>query len=79
MAEERFSHAEGFPEEEAFTESEGGTDKAAEEKQAKVSKTIFERSWFVAATRRKDETLGVLLPTGVYILFSMARSSFTWR
>ena len=31
VAEERFSHAEGFPEEEAFTESEGGTDNAAQD------------------------------------------------
>ena len=49
MAEERFSHAEGFPEEEAFTESEGGTDKAAEEKQAKVSDELSEEKQEAAA------------------------------
>lgn len=49
VAEERFSHAEGFPEEEAFTESEGGTDKAAEEKQAKVSDGLSEEKQEAAA------------------------------
>lgn len=55
MAEERFSHAEGFPEEEAFTESEGGTDKAAEEKQAKVSDGLSEEKQEAAADGASEE------------------------
>lgn len=55
VAEERFSHAEGFPEEEAFTESEGGTDKAAEEKQAKVSDGLSEEKQEAAADGASEE------------------------
>ena len=55
MAEERFSHAEGFPEEEVFTESEGGTDKAAEEKLAKVSDGLSEEKQEAAADGASEE------------------------